>query len=75
MKKRDELTNPNSCFNKAKDDDYIFVLIQKDITMADTIRQWVRLRVEAGKNQYIDAKVDEALKLANLIDAIHGVKK
>jgi hypothetical protein len=30
--KRDELANPNSCLNRAKDDEYVFVLKGTDIT-------------------------------------------
>lgn len=30
MRKRDELTDPNSCMNKASDDEWTFVLLGRD---------------------------------------------
>lgn len=64
MRKRDELTNPNSCLNKAGDDDMIFVLIPSDEDAPDTIRDWVRRRIRRGKNQPGDPKMVEALENA-----------
>lgn len=74
MLKHDELADPNSCLNKANDEDFIFVLIQKDIAMADTIRFWCSKRIVMGKNKHDDPKIKEAMALADKLDEIHKVQ-
>jgi len=41
--KRDELSNPNSCLNKAKDDEMIFVFRAHDMLSPFIVRQWARM--------------------------------
>ncbi len=41
--KKDELTNPNSCLNKAADDEMIFVLRAHDMLSPFLVRQWARM--------------------------------
>jgi hypothetical protein len=62
--KRDELSNPNSCLNRAKDDEMIFVLLAHDAAFAHAVREWAKKRVELGKNAPGDAQITEALKAA-----------
>jgi hypothetical protein len=62
--KRDELTDPNSCLNRAKDDEMLFVLIERDWAMSDTIRYWAKRRVELGLNKADDAQIKKALEIA-----------
>lgn len=50
MLKRDELSQPDSCLNKAGDDELIFVLLARDPAAADTVRYWAARRVELGLN-------------------------
>jgi hypothetical protein len=66
--KRDELANPNSCLNRAKDDEYVFVLKGTDITTPGTIRDWVKRRIQAGKNRPDDAQIVNALVDARAIE-------
>ena len=40
MIKKDEIADPNSCLNKAGDDEPIFVLRAQDVFAADTILAW-----------------------------------
>jgi hypothetical protein len=40
MLKRDELANPNSCLNRAADDEPIFVLKATDELAPRVIREW-----------------------------------
>lgn len=65
MKKTDEISNPNSCLNRAADNEPLFVLRGKDITAPDTIRDWAERRVNAGKNERSDPQIQEALALAD----------
>jgi hypothetical protein len=64
MIKRDELTNPNSCMSKAKDDEMTFVLLGRDMCAAKTIRFWAARRVLCGKNKRNDPQILEALACA-----------
>lgn len=64
MRKRDELTNPNSCMSRANDDEWTFVLLGRDAAAPVAIRAWAFERVRLGKNQMRDAQIVEALECA-----------
>lgn len=68
MIKREELTNPKSCMSRANDDEMTFVLLGRDKCAPDTIRAWVRMRVEMGKNTYADGQISEALECARRME-------
>jgi hypothetical protein len=68
MTRRENLADPNSCFNKAADDELIFVLREKDPDAPGTIRDWVKRRLARGKNKASDAKIVEALNLAHKME-------
>lgn len=42
MIKRDEVSNPNSCLNRAKDDEMVFVLLARDEAAAHMVGQNAR---------------------------------
>lgn len=65
MRKRDELTDPNSCMSKAKDDEPTFVLLGRDAAAPVTIRMWCEARVLTGKNTWDDPQILEALAMAD----------
>lgn len=60
MLKLQEITDPQSCLNRAKDDEFVFVLREKDPCMAMTIRNWIEARVLAGLNKRSDEKIKTA---------------
>ena len=68
MLKKDELTDPNSCLNKAKDNELVFVLLGRDPATPEAIRAWVRERVRLGKNTYSDPQIGEALDSAESLE-------
>lgn len=68
MIKRDEATNNDSCWNKARDDERIFVLLARDPAAPETLRFWANRRVELGKNQPGDPQIVEALDCANRME-------
>jgi hypothetical protein len=68
MRKRDELTDPNSCLNRARDDEIVFVLLARDDATPGTIRDWVARRIRMGKNRPDDAQMTEALEAARRIE-------
>jgi hypothetical protein len=69
MRKRDELTNPDSCLNRARDDEITFVLLERDEATPNTIRDWIKWRIKLGKNQPGDPQLVEAEECARVIEA------
>lgn len=62
MLKSDELADPNSCFNRAKPDEFVFVLLERDETAADAISYWVSRRIATGKNLPSDPQILSAIE-------------
>lgn len=60
MRKRDELTSPNSCMSKARDDEWTFVLLGRDLAATVAVRAWIEERVRLGKNAREDPQIVEA---------------
>ena len=71
MLKSDEIAKPDSCWNKAREDENVFVLLERDIVCPATIRYWCAMRLSAGKNNPGDAQITEALNLAHRIEQAH----
>jgi hypothetical protein len=67
MMKRDELADQNSCFNKAKDDEIIFVLKETDPSFTETVEFWANHHVGCGANERGDRKILEALNVADFV--------
>lgn len=61
MLKSQELAFPNSCLNRARDDEHIFILLQRDVAAATAIRAWAAERVRLRKNLRSDAQIISAL--------------
>ena len=63
--------NPSEydCYQNAEPDEPIFVLVARDITAPDTIRDWCMHRVKEGKNGADDDQIQAALGCANLMEA------
>jgi len=45
MKKIDEKRDPNSCFNRAGEHEFLFVLLGRDCAAPAAIRTWVKEHV------------------------------
>lgn len=69
MRKRDELSDLNSCMNKAHDDEWTFVLLGRDPAAPEAIMAWVRERVRIGKNKWSDPQITEALNWVRSVEA------
>jgi len=69
MIKREELSNPQSCMSRAKEDEMTFVLLGRDAAAPAAIRAWIKERVRLGKNREGDAQIVEARECA---DGIQG---
>jgi hypothetical protein len=68
--KRLEAAEPASCWNKAKDEELVFVLLGRDRASPVAIRAWCEERIRLGKNQPNDPQIVEAL---DLIRAMEGL--
>lgn len=72
MTKEEERANPRSCWNKARDGERLFVMIERDGAMPGTIRDWADRRIRMGFNEPGDAQITEARRLADEIEADHN---
>lgn len=61
MEKREELDCADSCLNKARDNELIFVLLERDLAAATTVKFWIHERIRLGKNTTEDEKIKEAM--------------
>jgi hypothetical protein len=70
MIKVNEIAIVDSCLNKARDDEMLFVLRGHDIAAPATIRAWVAERVRLGKNSLGDPQITEALDCAEYMELV-----
>lgn len=68
MLKRDEIETENSCLNKARPEERLFVLLARDPAAPVAIRAWIAERLRLGKNQPTDEQIREAFECAALMD-------
>lgn len=68
MRKKDELSKPNTCMAHAHPDEMVFVLLGRDAAAPAAIRAWVEERVRLGKNVRTDPQVTEALECARVME-------
>jgi hypothetical protein len=68
MIKRMELSNPNSCLNRARDDEMVFTILERDAAAPSTVRHWVSERIRLGKNKLEDDQIHEALAAADYME-------
>ena len=45
MRKQFELKDPNSCLNRAQDNEMLFVIRSHDVCAAETVRDWCQRRI------------------------------
>lgn len=75
MKKSEELSNSQSCLNKASDTEMLFVLLGRDPAFAGTVRDWAQRRVRMGLNSRHDVKILSAIIDAGQVEAQMGAAK
>jgi hypothetical protein len=74
MQKYRELSDLNSCLNRAKADEWVFVLLGRDVAAPHTIRAWAAERIRLGKNSVEDAQIQEALYCAGAMEILQAVQ-
>jgi hypothetical protein len=67
MIKIEEISNPSSCLNKARDNERLFVLIGRDPAAPVAIQAWIDERIRLGKNKPKDDQILEAAACAALM--------
>lgn len=60
MLKKLEREQEDSCWNKAKEDEPIFVLLGRDVATPETVVNWIKARIKEGKNKPDDPQITEA---------------
>jgi hypothetical protein len=68
MRKNEEVANPNSCFNRAGDDELMFVLLARDPAAQVAILAWIQERIRLGLNTLNDQKMLDAIECAALME-------
>ncbi len=69
MRKRDELTDPTSCLNRAGAEEWLFVLLGRDVAAPATVRAWIGERIRLGKNRRDDSQIVEAEAWIRAVEA------
>jgi hypothetical protein len=62
------LATQNDCYNRALDNEEMFVLLARDLAAPAAIRKWVHERVYLGLNKRDDALIREALDVAKRME-------
>ena len=70
MIKRDELSDPRSCLNRARDDEMTFMLLARDAAAPATIRFWIAERIRLGKNKSDDSQIVDAERCAATMERL-----
>ncbi len=65
MRKRLELSDPNSCINRAGDDEPVFVLRAHDPIATVAVRTWIEESMDRG---FHTDRLDEARELLALME-------
>lgn len=75
MFKHEELADPCSCWNKAGDNTFVFILIDMDEAMAATMRFWIGERIRLGLNKPGDFKLLCAEQKAEQVELLQAGRK
>lgn len=68
MRRTEELSNSNSCINRALDSEMLFVLLSRDLAAPVAIRAWIKERIRLGLNTFDDAQIAEAKLCASIME-------
>lgn len=67
MVKKMEKADGRSCWNKAGEDELVFVLLARDPAAGAAIEAWIEARVRLRKNQPGDTQLREAAAVASVM--------
>ena len=69
MIKGAEAAHPDSCWNRAAEDEMVFVLIGRDKAAPAAIRAWCAERIRLGKNSPDDVQILTAKAIADAMES------
>lgn len=69
MTKRENIDDPNSCWNKAADDEILFILRDKDLTFIPVLLFWVHMRI------FMDIDLATSPKLTGALEIVDKVRE
>lgn len=75
MVKIHEISDPNSCLNRAASNEFLFVLLARDAAAPQTIRFWIDERIRLGKNMRDDAQIQAAEVIADVMERQYQFRK
>ncbi|MDE1971266.1 MAG: hypothetical protein KGI50_06870 [Patescibacteria group bacterium] len=67
MNKTEQINDPTSCWNKARDDEQVFVVLGRDLAAYATVCTWIHIRLELGLNNPDDPQILSAYALADAL--------
>lgn len=73
MLKHEELADPDSCMNRAGENEWVFVLLGRDSAAPYAIRAWAAERIRLGKNRAGDMQIMEAMMAADSMEGRNRV--
>jgi hypothetical protein len=68
MIKKLEMSDPESCFNRAHIDEPVFVLLGRDKSAAVAIRAWIFNRLATGKSIELSPEIVEARRFVEVME-------
>ncbi len=71
MIKRDEVRRPDSCLNRAREDEIVFVLLGRDMTTPITILKWAMERIKISKSAVDSDEIKDAVRMADTLIEEH----
>ena len=75
MLKRDELSNSNSCINRAADDEPVFVLRAHDPAAPEIVREWADAYASRKEEAHETMTAQEREKYREAIDLAHRMEE
>lgn len=66
-----EIADVNSCLNRSREDEPLFILCGRDESAPAAIEAWIKGRLATGKNQPMDEQILEAHDAVKAMRAYH----
>lgn len=63
MTKQQVIYDPNSCWNKAEENERMFILLGRDESTPFAIEAWIDHRLRTGKNRMPDRQIQDAITI------------
>jgi hypothetical protein len=68
VRKNQEALNPNSCLNRAYENEMLFILMGRDPAAPVAIRAWIAERIRLLRNRPTDQQIIDAVACAEIME-------